>query len=173
MTRRKIEEVTENTSHSFEDVLDVPSGSTEITKKKVVSEKVDSELYDDKDEELDDDLRAIQDTALEMYEAIAEEMEDSDPSKRARLAEVSGQLLNVSLGALKERASHKKHKDTLDQKDRALDKKSGSSGGVTNNNTFIGSQTELLEFFENAAKKESSDDDPSIIDGECEESDNK
>lgn len=166
MTRRKVEEVTGETEHAFEDVLGVPSGTTEVTKKMVVSERVESPLYDEKDYELDDDLRELQDNALEMHEQLVEEMEDAEPAKRARLAEVSGQMLNISLGALKERSKHKQHKDTLQQKDKALSKK-GSSGGTTNNNVFVGSHEELMALLD--ANSGEPSEDPNVIDGDFEE----
>jgi hypothetical protein len=168
MTRRKIEEVTEETENSFEDILEVPSGTTEVTKKIVVSERVESELYDQKDYELDDDLRKLQDNALTMHESLVDEMEDAEPSKKARLAEVSGQMLSITLGALKERNKHKQHKDSLNQKDKALDKKGSSSGGRTTNNVFVGSQDDLLEFIRNNTD---TSEDPNVIEGDFEEPD--
>lgn len=168
MTRRKIEEVTEEAEHSFEDVLGVPSGTTEVTKKIVVSERVESDLYDEKDYELDDDLRELQDSAMEMHEQLVEEMEDAEPSKRARLAEVSGQMLNISLGALKERSKHKQHKDSLKQKDKALDRK-GSSGPTTNNNIIFGGHDDILDFIRNNVDLP---EDPKVIDADFEEKTN-
>jgi len=169
MTRRKIEEITEEVENSFEDVLGVPSGTTEVTKKIVTRDSVESDLYDDKDTELDEELKELQNSAEEMFEMLAEEMEDAEPSKRARLAEVSGQMLNISLGAIKERSKHKQHKDTLHQKSKSLDKR-GSSGGTTNNNVFVGGHSELLDFLRSNNADDASED-PKIIEGESEEID--
>lgn len=158
MTERKVEKVVETIEHSFENVLGVPSGTTEIEKTRVVSEPTQPDEYDTKDNEIEEDLVEIQDKALELHEHLVDEIEDADPSKRARLAEVADQVLNTALSSLDKRRSLKQHKDILKQKDRAIDKK-GGPGGTTQNNLFIGSHDEVLEYL---AKNLATDDDKII-----------
>lgn len=158
MTKRKEIEIIEDGKHSFEDVLDVPSGTTEITKKVIKSEVSEHELYDDKDREIEEDFAEVQDKAFELYEYLFDEMDDADPGKRARLAEVAGQLLNTALSAGERRRVLKKHIDDLKHKKETA--KGGKSGsGSTTNNIIISSQTELLRML-----NKDTDDDSKVID---------
>ena len=113
MTERKISKVVENTEHSFEKVLDVPSGTTELTKKRIRSEIKPYDDYDDKDDEIEEDMVNVQDRALELYEYLVDEIDDADQGKRARLAEVAGQMLNTALSATEKRRLMKQQKDIL------------------------------------------------------------
>jgi len=144
MTERKVEVITEPTEHSFEKVLGVPSGTTEMTQIVVKSKTDPHELYDKKDDEIEEDFLNIYDKALEMFERLMIEIDDVDQSKRSRLAEVANQTLNTALTAAKERRGLKEHIDVLSQKERAISKKA-SSGKITNNNLFVGSHAQLLD----------------------------
>ena len=165
MTERKIEKVVETTEHSFENVLDIPSGTTEIEKTRVTSEIIEYDEYDEKDSEIEADLVMIQDKALELYEFLVDEIEDADPSKRARLAEVADQILNTALSSSDKRRALKQHKDVLKQKDRVLSKKSG--GKTTNNNLFIGSHADMLKYIE--ASLAESESDTKVIEHDSED----
>lgn len=162
MTKRIVEYVTETIEHSFEGVLGVPPHTTEIVKPKVRSELVSHEDYDTKDNEIETDLVDIQDKALELYEQMLEEIDDADQGKKARMAEVAGQLLNTALTVAKQRKDMKQHKDILKQKDKVISNK--FSGSKTTNNVFVGSQEALVKFLNNAELKTIDEDDPSIID---------
>lgn len=157
MTERKVEKVIETFEHSFETVLDVPPGTTEIEKTRIVSKPIIHQEYDAKDNEIEEDLISIHDKALELHEVLVDEIDDTDQSKRARLAEVADQVLNTALSAVDKRRSLKQHVDSLKQKDRAIDKK--GSGPTTNNNLFVGSHEDMLEF----VAKSLGDDDSNVI----------
>jgi hypothetical protein len=168
MTSRKIEKVTEKTGHSFEDVLGVPPNTTEISKTRVTSELVISPDYDEKDVEIEEDIADIQDKALELYEYLYDELDDADQSKKARLAEVAGQLLNTALSATERRRVMKQHIDILKQKDRVLTNKGG--GKTTNNIALIGSLEDALALIDSTTKTDEIDpNDPSIIDQDTNE----
>jgi hypothetical protein len=165
MTSRKIEKVTEKIGHAFEDVLGVPPNTTEVSKTRVTSELAVSPDYDEKDSEIEEDIVDIQDKALELFEYLVEEMDGTEQSKRARLAEVAGQLLNTALSATEKRRVIKQHIDILKQKDRVL---SNKGGGTTNNIAFIGSLEEALELVDTKSEKVNSDDS-SIIEHDINE----
>lgn len=159
MTQRKIEKVVETTEHSFENVLGIPSGTTEIVKTHVTSETEDHDDYDSKDREIERDFLDVHDKAMELFVELAEEIEDAEPSKRSRLAEVAGQILNTALSASERRRVLKQHIDTLKQKDRALSTKAGNKG-KTSNNFFIGTHAEMMKLWDSV---QTDKDDPVII----------
>jgi hypothetical protein len=142
MTKRNVEKIIDTTEHPFEQILGVSSGTTEIIKTQVVSEPVEHESFDSKDSEIEEDILIVHDKALELYEYIVDELNDSDPSKKSRLAEVAGQLLNTALSATEKRRVMKQHKDVLEHKDRVLANKGGKK--ITNTTVFVGSFKELM-----------------------------
>ena len=160
MTKRKETEVVEEIEHSFEKVLDVPEGSTEISKTVIESELIEHDSYDEKDKEIEEDFADVQDKALELYDYLFDEMDDADPGKRARLAEVAGQLLNTALSAGERRRVLKQHIDILKHKKETA--KGGKSGsGNTTNNIIVSSQTELLRLL-----NKETNDNSKVIDSE-------
>lgn len=165
MTRRKVTKVKETTGHSFEDVLGVPHGSTELTKTQVSTELVPHEDYDDKDDEIESDISGVHDRGLELFEYLMEEIEDAEPSNRADLVTVAIQTLNTMLSAADKKRLLKQHSDLLKQKDRSISSKE-KSGGKTTNNLFVGSREEVLEMLEEIknSPKEIEEDDASIVD---------
>jgi hypothetical protein len=80
---------------------------------------------------------------MELYEYLVDEIDDADPSKRSRLAEVAGQILNTALSASEKRRVLKQHIDTLKQKEKALGK-----GGKQTNNLIIGTHDDVLKLIE-------------------------
>lgn len=167
MTKRKTEQLTETIGHSFEAVLEVPPNTTEIVKTRVTSELIVHDDYDDKDAEIEEDITEIQDKALELYDYMVDEIEDADPSKRSRLAEVAGQLLNTALSATEKRKALKEHKDKLKQKDKVI---AGKGNGKTTNNVFVGSHEDLMKILSKGDEEESPEridpNDPSVIDAD-------
>lgn len=165
MTKRKTEKVVEKITHSFEDVLGVPPNTTEVVKTRVSSELTVHEDYDSKDVEIEEDITGIQDKALELYEYMVDEIEDTDQSKRARLAEVAGQLLNTALSAAEKRKALKQHIDILKQKDKVI---AGKGDGKTTNNVFVGTHDDLMKLLGDGPPEPIDPNDPSVIDAEPE-----
>jgi hypothetical protein len=161
MTESKTEKVVETIEHSFEGVLGVPPGTTEIVKTRVKSEPVIHEDYDHKDSEIEDDFVKIYDKAMELFENLLDEIEDADQSKRARIAEVANQTLSTALNAAEKRKGLKQHIDILKQKERAINKK--AHGGKQVNNLFIGSHEKLIDLLDRHSNEP---DDSTIIDVE-------
>lgn len=159
MTDTKIETSSELKDHAFEEVLGVPSGTTETTKIMVKSTTIPHEDYDDKDDEIEEDFLTIYDKSLETYETLMDAAEADETGKRARLIELANQSLNTALAAAKERRGLKQHKDVLVQKERAINKKP-SAGGKSTNNIFIGSHDQLINML---AQKE---DDSKILEAD-------
>lgn len=148
MTTRKTEQVTETIEHSFEGVLGIPSGTTEIVKTRIESTTEPHEDYDAKDNEIEEDFLYVHDKAMELYEQLVEEIEDADQSRRPRFAEVAGQILRTALDASERRRVLKQHIDTTKQKDRALEGKAGA--GKTTNNVFMATHEEMIAMMQKA-----------------------
>mgnify|MGYP000958940044 CR=1 FL=1 len=159
MTTRKTEKIVENTGHAFEDVLGVPANTTEIARTRVTSELTVGADYDEKDIEIEEDIVDIQDKALELHETMLDAIDGAEQSKKARLAEVAGQLLNTALSATEKRRVMKQHIDLLKQKDRVL---SSRGGNTTNNIAFVGSLEDALRAIDSNSGKVDSDDSPII-----------
>jgi hypothetical protein len=156
MTERKTERVVETREHSFEKVLGIPSGTTEIVKTRVTSVTAPHDDYDGKDEEIEQDFLDVHDKAMELFDYLADEIDDADQSKRSRLAEVAGQLLNTALNASERRRVLKQHIDVTKQKDRVIDNK--ATGGQTNNNILVASHEELMKLMETMELEAGEDD---------------
>ena len=163
MTNRKVEKIVETKEHSLEHVLGVPSGTTEMVKTKISSDPVPHEGYDEKDNEIEEDFLHAHDKALELYNILLEEVDDADPSKRARLAEVAGQILGQAVTTTEKRRLMKQHKDIMAQKGTESGK--GLPRGSTTNNLFVGSFESLMNAVEHSEESkeiiESSDYDDS------------
>lgn len=163
MTQRKTEKVVETKEHSFETVLGIPSGTTEVVKTRVTSTTKKHDDYDHKDDEIEEDFLSIHDNAMELFELLMDEIDDTDQSKRSRLAEVAGQLLNTALTASERRRVLKAHIDTTKQKERALDNKAGA-GGKTVNNVFFGTHEEMMKLGDELRR--ATTDDSKVIEHE-------
>jgi hypothetical protein len=157
MTTRKTEKIVETVGHAFEDVLGVPANTTELSKTRVTSELAVSSDYDEKDVEIEEDIVDIQDKALELHETLLDEIDQAEQSKKARLAEVAGQLLNTALSATEKRRVMKQHIDLLKQKDRVLANR-GGGGGPTNTIAFVGSLEDALDAIDSHSRKVESED---------------
>lgn len=119
MSETKKELVTKTKEHALEDVFDIEPGTTVLQYEEQVTELVVSDVYDEKDEEIENDLQQIADKALSGYDQLRDEMDSVEGKYLARMAEVSNQFLGRALDAIKEKARLKEHKDKLVQKQKA------------------------------------------------------
>jgi hypothetical protein len=132
----KITTTEEYIEHPMEDVFDIESGTTLITKEEVVSgELVLPGNYDDKDHEIEDQFQEVYDAAMTSFADQAGLLLTSDPKYSARNMEVANAFLNTALAAAKEKSSVKQHKDKLSKTD----------GPKTVNNNLIMDRNELLK----------------------------
>jgi len=127
--------------HPLEDVFNIEPGTTEI---EVVKTNTDEELlphetYDIKDEEIEKKLQQIANAALDGYDAQVLIVEDLDePKYAARNMEVANALLSTALGAVKEIAEIKKHKDKIVVQ-------TGKQVKTVNNNLIVGTRNDILK----------------------------
>lgn len=135
------------THHPLEDIFDLESGSTELSRIDT-NQPVDIPVavdYDEKDEDIEGQIQNIHNVALIAFQQQMEFAQLGDPKFAARSMEVATQLLNTGLQALKERAALKVHKDKL-AKDRA---KASPQTNITNNTLVVGSRSEILRKLKN------------------------
>lgn len=133
--------VTVQTDHPLEDFLGIENNSTLITHtEREDQEIVVSEMYDEKDCDIEEQITEIQKEALDAHDAIREKMDrDTDPRYLARLGEVDNQYLGTALNAIAMKAKIKAEKDKL------ANKKNNPSGpNKIINNTVIMDRNEML-----------------------------
>lgn len=162
MTERKVEKVVETREHSFENVLGIPSGSTEVVKTRITSETKPHDDYDEKDGEIEQDFLDVHDKAMELYETLLDEIDDADQAKVSRLSEVAGQILNTALNASERRRVLKQHIDTIKQKDRVIDNKSGPTNQT--NNILVGTHEDLQALLDKMEANGETDDTLAALD---------
>lgn len=126
--------------HPMEDVLDIESGTTMVEYQEITPDvPVPMPTYDAKDDEIEQKLEEIYTAAMGNVVTIADEMERVEGKYKARIGEVTATMLNVALGAVKEKRELKQHKDKLTP---------GVAGsGVTHtttNNLVVADRNEIL-----------------------------
>jgi hypothetical protein len=131
------------TDHPLEAVFDIePNTTVQLTEKVEPSEVVLSDLYDDKDYDIESQFQEIYDSAMTSFADQAGLLLQSDPKYSARNMEVANAFLNTALSAAKERASLKLGKDKLAQ----------SGGPKTVNNNLIMDRNDMLKMLKDATK---------------------
>jgi hypothetical protein len=136
MSNTTIKTVTKTTTNSLEDFFNIESGSTEIEKKIVeTTNLVETEVYDEKDSEIERDFQEIADMAKTGFENLMDMVDVSDKKTVARLSEVANQYLNTALNAVESKAKLKLNKEKL---------KTAKNSSKTTNNLII-TREELLK----------------------------
>lgn len=135
--------------HPLEDVFDIPSGTTVVEYQEALpAEIVPMPTYDVKDDEIEEKLEEIYTIAMQQVETISDEMERVEGKYKARIGEVSATMLNVALGAVREKSQLKQHKDKL------TPAKAGGPQTVNNTlNVVTADRNELLRLFMEQGKK--------------------
>jgi hypothetical protein len=140
--------------HPLEQVFDIEENTTVVPYTERKTDLVRHEPYDEKDDELEEQLQELYDVALEAFEMQQEESDVIDPKYRARNAEVAVQYLKTALEAVREKRQLKEHKDKIVTKQTA--------GGTVNNNIVV-SHNDLLDAINDAVDKKNA------VEGEYEE----
>ena len=125
--------------HPMEDILDITPCTTVVEYKEVEpSPIVPMPTYDAKDDEIEGKLEEIYAVAMGSVETIGDEMERVEGKYKARIGEVTATMLNVALGAVREKAALKMHKDKIQPV---------TSGGpqTVNNNLVVADRNEILQ----------------------------
>lgn len=134
--------VTIQTDHPLESFLGIEDNSTLMTHtERQQQDLVVSDLYDDKDSDIEEQISEIQREALDAHDALREKMDSgTDPKYLARLGEVDNQYLGTALSAIAMKAKIKAEKDKL------ANKKNNPSGpNKIVNNTVIMDRNEMLK----------------------------
>jgi hypothetical protein len=130
-------------SHPFEDILGIESGTTITEYHEILPEPlIESPMYDEKDNEIEDQLQEIYNLALGAASVVTDEIERVEGRYKASLAESATQSLNIALGSVREKRMMKEHKDKL-QIASAKSKIPGSM--TTNNNLIVANRNEILK----------------------------
>lgn len=127
-------------SNPLEDSFDIEEGTTDSYMSVYEGdEQVDSELYDEKDKEIETDFKNISEEALTSFRAILDETDDADPKYLARLYEVASQYLNIALSANDRKAKIKENKDKLNSK------KGQTGNTIQQQNVFFENTADLIK----------------------------
>lgn len=125
--------------HPLEGVFDITPCTTVVEYKEVEpSAVVPMPTYDVKDDEIEGKLEEIYAVAMGSVETIGDEMERVEGKYKARIGEVTATMLNVALGAVREKAALKMHKDKLQPV-------TGGGPQTVNNNLVIADRNEILQ----------------------------
>lgn len=125
--------------HPLENEFNIEPGTTVIETTVALPEKV-IELpdYDEKDNEIEGKLEEIYAAAMNQVELSVDAMETVEGKYKGRMGEVTATMLNVALGAVKEKRELKIHKDKLMlERVNTKHKREEGSGGDTNITTNI------------------------------------
>jgi hypothetical protein len=140
---KKVTEVIKK-PNTLEDAFGIPSGSTEVTVHKPVTEATSIELYDEKDTEIEQQFDVVKDMAQYTFEKIQDSIEDIEPKYAARMFEVASTYLNIMHDTIKSKAKVKQEKDKM-----AVKKSSPTKISQTNNNTIISTPTDIIRSLRN------------------------
>ncbi len=125
--------------HPLEEIFDLEPGTTIMPRTEVVTDLVEAEEYDDKDNEIEEQFQSVYDHAISAFEDLSAESEVVEGKYKARVGEVANQALSTALNAAKEKANLKKHKDKIEVSKGKLGTK------TINNNLIVADRNELLK----------------------------
>lgn len=128
-------------SHPLEDALGIEPCTTIVEYEEYIqADIVLMPTYDEKDNEIESKLEEIYTVAMSGVAAISDEMEKVEGKYKARIGEVTATMLNVALGAVKQKADLKMHKDKT-----VIDGKSAGTPHTLNQNLVLADRNELLK----------------------------
>lgn len=135
-------------AHPMEDVLGIESGSTVIEYTEMVpAVPVAAPTYDAKDDEIEEKIEEVYASAMGRMAAVGDQMDLVEGKYKARLGEVAATMLNVALGAIREKRELKKHKDVTAVKQTEAQ----TPSNVTNNNVVV-TRNDLLDMLRKRAQ---------------------
>lgn len=129
--------------HPLEEILEIESGTTLVEYTEVIPSPVTpAPSYDNKDMEIETQLEEIYSLAMGQVTSIGDQIELVEGKYKARIGEVTANMLNVALGAVREKRELKRHKDDL-----TADQQSGGPRTV-NNNLVVTDRNEILKLLQ-------------------------
>lgn len=127
--------------HPLEELFDIEPNSTIVEYQEFVpAAVVEMPNYDTKDKEIEAKLEEIYTLAIGNVGAIADEMDRVEGKYKARIGEVTATMLNVALGAVKQKADLKAHKDKM-----SVDQVKAGTPSTVNNNLVVADRNEILK----------------------------
>jgi hypothetical protein len=138
----------------LEDIFNIEAGTTIVEYEETVgTDLVETEAYDDKDNEIESQFQEIYDKALDAYTDQIAQNETLEGKYVARNSEVAAQFLNTALNAVKEKSNVKIQKDKLVKKSAI-----GNVDGDVNlyQNNMVLDRNELIAMFREAQAQEKS-----------------
>jgi hypothetical protein len=140
---------TKHVEHPMEEVLDLDPGTTVVEYQEVLpAEVVKMPDYDNKDDEIEEKIEEVYTMAVGGVTAIADQMETVEGKYKARIGEVTAAMLNVALGAVREKRELKMHKDKM-----TLETATAGSPRTVNNNLVVADRNEILRILADKAGK--------------------
>lgn len=134
--------------HPLENVFDIESGTTLVEyQEPQLPAPIELPNYDEKDQDIETRLDNIYTLALNNANTLADEIELVEGKYKARVAETSAAMLNVALGACREKSLLKQHKDKL-----ILARNKSNHPDTINNNLVVASQSEILKLLQDSQK---------------------
>lgn len=113
--------------HPAEQIFDLEPGSTIIDQVVTTSEPMEQPIqYDDKDQEINDQLQQVFDAAFGAFESQRLATEGMNPQFQNRALEVASTFLNTALAAINSKSQFKQAKDKIV-------KPTGNINNTTNN----------------------------------------
>ena len=126
--------------HPLEEALNIERGTTVVEYNEVVpTELLPHETYDEKDNEIEDQLQEVYDKAMAAFDVQAEITDIVEGKYSARNGEVAVQYLNTALQAVNSKANLKQHKDKLE-----VAKEKISTPNKVQNNLIVTDHSDLL-----------------------------
>ena len=139
---------TKTIAHPMEQVLDLEPGTTVVEYTEVLpTVAVEMPDYDKKDDEIEVKIEEVYVSAMTGVASVADAMETVEGKYKARIGEVTAAMLNVALGAVREKRELKMHKDKI-----TLDAIEGGTPGTVNNNLIVADRNEILRILADKAK---------------------
>lgn len=127
--------------HPLEELFDIEPNSTIVEYQEFIpAEVVEMPNYDAKDNEIESKLEEIYTLAIGNVGAIADEMDRVEGKYKARIGEVTATMLNVALGAVKQKADLKAHKDKM-----TVEKANAGTPKTLNQNLVVADRNEILK----------------------------
>ena len=142
----KFTKTVEMEEHPYEDIFDLPKGSTETTH--VVAADVPAveyEPYDDKDKEIEQQFQDVYQMAVTAFADQAGLLKNMEDKQIARNMEVANGFLNTALAAIKEKAKLKHDKDSS----RTKPPTTPNNVTVTNNTAIYADRNDILDMYRN------------------------
>ena len=128
--------------HPLEDALNIDCCTTLTEYVEVVPDvPVCHVAYDDKDDEIERKIEEVYSASMNSANVLADEIEQVEGKYKARIGEVSATMLNVALGAIREKRQLKEHKD----KSTTI---TGNGAKTVNNNLVVADRNEILRMLQ-------------------------